>query len=446
MIAPRAIAPLALYLGGAAASEVLASTVARETLGDLMKAVNAVAPAPTNAPPPSGLLAKRGTNTCGFIDADADAGVTCNASLGAECLYDPTASAVGCCATTNCNIWTACIDNTDSAKTSTADMDRTRYCSNTASPLCAIYAYQDSNWDGYTMHLCDSVRTTYSFFFTPSGGRTDSASTSEFVLNIDTTTSSSSTRTTSSGSRTTTSTGSDRSNDGGNNDDEDKGGAPVGAIVGGVIGGVALIAIIGVAAFFLLRRRKNAAAVAPQQPPMAPAQYPNQPPPGPPQYGAPPPGSQQMYSGVPSTYGPPPPQGSPGNEQQQMYSGVPSMYGPPPGMAPPGQQPGYYGADGGMAKGAMSPMTPNTQFSDPSAYNPSNAGTTPLGMVSNSTSPQPGQGYVAPPPAGFVPGYVQNGQPQHQAYVPPPQQQPHQQNAPVELSTQKPDGQLQELA
>lgn len=54
-------------------------------------------------------------------------GVTCRSDLGAECLYDDTASAIGCCATEDCNIWTACLDYTDSDKASTADMDRTRW-------------------------------------------------------------------------------------------------------------------------------------------------------------------------------------------------------------------------------------------------------------------------------------------------------------------------------
>lgn len=52
--------------------------------------------------------------------------VTCEAE-DSECLYESDASAVGCCATTNCDIWTACLDSTESDIWETADIERTRY-------------------------------------------------------------------------------------------------------------------------------------------------------------------------------------------------------------------------------------------------------------------------------------------------------------------------------
>lgn len=65
-----AIVPLALYLGGAAAFNAdFAWHEARQTDGDLAKMAGIV-PLATAAPEP-GLLQKRGTNTCGFIDGDA---------------------------------------------------------------------------------------------------------------------------------------------------------------------------------------------------------------------------------------------------------------------------------------------------------------------------------------------------------------------------------------
>lgn len=123
----------------------------------------------------------------------------------------------------------------------------------------------------------------------------------------------------------------------------------------------------------------------------------------------------------------------------QMYSGVPSMYGPPPGqpgLAPPGFAGGYYGPqqDQSMAKAPLSPMsTSPSQFTpnEQSQYNPSVAAGTP-GAPPQSTSPPAGAGHTPPPPV-YPAMQAQPGQQQ-------------QSNGAVELPTARPDGELRELA
>lgn len=457
-----AVIPLALCLGGARAfDDGLGWHQPQETVGNLAK-IGGVAPLATAAPDAK-LLFKRGTNTCGYIDGDASQAVTCRADLGAECLYESGASAIGCCATTSCDIWTACLPRTSSDATSTADMDRTRYCSNTASPHCAVYLWKDPKWTGYTMAICDSVSTTYSFFPSPQAiadGETTTTSRRRSSSSSSTTTSSSSTTTKVGPTSTTAEPGG--------------GGAPVGAIVGGVIGGVAVLALLGVGLFFILRRLKQNNNV----PPVAPV-------------------PQQMAAAPPGPQGPPQYPYSPDpNMKPQMYSGVPSsvpsMYGPPPGQMPPpgpdGQNPGgfYYNQlphqDPRMSMASATPISPTS-------YGPSVAGATIAGAgvgvaagyaagqaAYPGQSPVPGgqefhtpdQAYAAhnvpyqPPQQEPSPPLPQQAQtpPVVQAYQPPPAQGGYAQDpyaqggygpkpgaaAPVELPTARPDGELRELA
>ena len=113
--------------------------------------------------------------------------------------------------------------------------------SDSSSAYCAIYDYQDEEWNGYTMHLCTTKRTTYDFYFTPEGADEDDVTTIDEEDDITTTSSGRrSTTTTDGGSRESTTT-SDRQGQGEEEEDEDEdedNGAPVGAIVGGTIGGV----------------------------------------------------------------------------------------------------------------------------------------------------------------------------------------------------------------
>lgn len=427
-----AIVPLALSLGAAEAFQPgFAWHPARETDGNLAK-IDAVVPLATAAPEPKHLF-KRGTATCGYIEGDPLQAVTCRADLGAECLYDSRASAIGCCATTSCDIWTACIPRTDSSRTLTADMDRTRYCSNAASPHCAVYLWKDPTWTGYTMAICDSVSTTYSFYPSPLAAVDDTTTTPPRRSSSSTTISSSSST---SPFRTTSTTPSDNG-----------GGTPVGAIVGGVIGGIAVLVLLGVGLFFILRRKRqnnNVPPVAPQ--PMVAA------PPGPgqaPPYYSPDPNmNNQMYAGAPSN--------------------VPSMYGPPPGQMPPmgpdGTTPpgGFYYApppqDNRVSMATTTPISP-TSYSPSIAVTPlanqpgGHPGQSPIPAAREFNSPdqafaaqnaqfQPPQQQPSPVP------YNPQTPPVVQAYVPPTVQGGYPKQggvAPVELPTTRPDGELREL-
>ena len=48
-------------------------------------------------------------------------------AAAAQCLSNAAASAVGCCYTTDCNIYTACLPHSLSGATTALDMDRTLY-------------------------------------------------------------------------------------------------------------------------------------------------------------------------------------------------------------------------------------------------------------------------------------------------------------------------------
>lgn len=80
----------------------------------------------TARPHPRGLLQKRATNTCGYLDGEESQSYVCRAT-DAVCLSNSDAGAVGCCLKTDCNIYTACLPYRSSAATTTLDMDRTRY-------------------------------------------------------------------------------------------------------------------------------------------------------------------------------------------------------------------------------------------------------------------------------------------------------------------------------
>ena len=186
----------------------------------------------------------------------------------AVCLRNTVASAVGCCLPTGCGIYTACLDYTASDATSTLNMGRTRYCSNSKFPSCAALVY-DGPMSGYTIPTCDTVATTSRIYVTPldrptrttsssssSETETDSETSSETESSSTSTDTDDATKTQDSAQDTATSIpDTDGKNDDDKNDDnktdddkdrdkEDDGGVvlesptPVGPIVGGVVGGV----------------------------------------------------------------------------------------------------------------------------------------------------------------------------------------------------------------
>ncbi|AEO64764.1 uncharacterized protein THITE_127746 [Thermothielavioides terrestris NRRL 8126] len=369
----------------------------------------------TAAPAPRGILQKRDTNTCGYVDGNPRSGYIC-AAPDAECLYNTQASAVGCCLTTSCNIYTACLDYTDSDRSSTLNMDRTRYCSDSDYPSCAVLKYADptDSLYGYTIPTCDTVHTTRLFYFDTldATGRTTAppttSSSSSSTTNQPTTSSARPTQGFTSGGDSSGSSNSPQPT-------AKSSSTPVGPIVGGVVGGVAGLALIGLLVFFLIRHKnKNSPPPPPVNPAMAPA----------PGY-MPPPGGPGAYPSQP-----PPP---------DTAAGAPGAFDPRYSMAKPA-----------MAAGVM-PASPMTQpGSPPPVYYPQMQQQQ---GISPSPPPQQGMGMGTPPPQQMqmhTPPPPQNG-----GYVPYPgpqqqQMQMHQMPPPqfgsVELPTQRGDGQLHELS
>ncbi|KAJ4287511.1 hypothetical protein N0V88_007611 [Collariella sp. IMI 366227] len=211
---------------------------------------------------------------------------------------------------------------------------------------------------------------------------------------------------------------------------ENSSSTPVGPIVGGVVGGVAALGLIGLGIFFLIRQKnKNASespppiamsAVAPApsgpgfMPPPGQSPYPNQ---------APPPNMSPMsgataagpYDPRYSMIKPPmatsvsPMQGEPMNTM-----GAYPVNSPPPEMFYPGmQQPGM----------GMGPPPPHQGMGMGTPLPP-------MMNMAPTPSPPPPQPYV-PPPQPYGPS-----QGQYQAYHP----------QPMELPTQRGDGQAHELS
>ncbi|KAK4233911.1 hypothetical protein C8A03DRAFT_19098 [Achaetomium macrosporum] len=371
----------------------------------------------TARPAPRGLLQKRDTNTCGYVDGSSRSAYVCAAD-DAQCLYNTEASAVGCCLTTSCNIYTACLDYSDSARSSTLNMDRTRYCSDSDKPSCAVLQYADptNTLSGYTIPTCDTVATTHIFYFsaldTRSTTRTSSSTLALTTSTSDETTSSSSSS--SSSGITQAATTRDRTNTSTATPDAESSSTPVGPIVGGVVGGVAALGLIGLGVFFLLRR-KNQGLASPMAPPSGPA------------------------------YMPPPGQGPYPNQT------------PPPNMAGMHHAPGAYDPHYSMVKPPMatmvSPMQPPPMSPDPMGISPSHSPAPAYHTQMQAMAPPPGHmamGSTPSPP----PHHSMGGTPPPQGPFPPngpyvPYPGPKQQQAQfgaVELPTQRGDGQVHELS
>ncbi|GAB1319761.1 hypothetical protein MFIFM68171_09971 [Madurella fahalii] len=346
-----------------------------------------LAPILTGRPAARNVLQKRDTNTCGYVNGDTASAYVCAADE-AVCLYNDEASAVGCCLPTGCNIYTACLDYVSSDATSTLNMDRTRYCSNSDYPSCAALAYADGSWSGYTIPTCDSVATTYNFRMTTSGGGGDDFfgdSTSAITSSTPPPSSSSATSSSSQGFGGDSNSPATESPDLSRAPASEGQSAPVGAIVGGVVGGVAVIALIALGAFFLLKKKNRGQPSPPPMPPVNPA-YPNQ---------MLPPGMEGMQ-GAGGGFGP----------VDAHYS----MVKPP------------------MAT-TMNPMQ-GTPVQPPASP-----------MTLSSSSPPPIYHSSMPPMATQqpMPATATSQVPTYAPYQPPP-------NNMVELSTQRGDGQLHELS
>ncbi|KAL2134481.1 hypothetical protein VTI74DRAFT_11664 [Chaetomium olivicolor] len=410
---------------------------------DLKEAEVQVAPRAVTAHPAArGVLAKRATNTCGYkyLDGDSASAYVC-ANSRAQCLYNTVASAVGCCLTTDCNIYTACLPYISSNARSTLNMDRTRYCSDPAFPSCAALVYADptGTLSGYTIPSCDTVATTYKFYQLSPGASSQKSSSTPRTTPARTTSS----RTTSSGVSSADSSDDSDSSSTSSVDDEsntqmpagttttsapvpppagESSSTPVGPIVGGVVGGVAALGLIGLGIFFLVRRKNQKDA-----------------PPSPPANAAAAPVSGPGFM-------PPPGQGPSPNQS------------PPPNMSPTPGAPGAaaFAPHYTMMKPPMAttvspmqgpPMTPvtvsPTGSPSPQTYHPSMQPG--MGMANVPPAQGMGMGVGTPPPmTGMAPT---PSPPPPQPYVPPNGlYQAYQPHHAVELPTQRGDGQVHELS
>ncbi|KAG7286823.1 hypothetical protein NEMBOFW57_009140 [Staphylotrichum longicolle] len=378
----------------------------------------------TQPPHARALLQKRDTNTCGYVNGNSMSGYVCNHSL-AQCLFNTEASAVGCCLTTSCNIYTACLPYASSAATTTVNMDRTRYCSDSRYPYCAVLSYADptGSLSGYTIPTCDSTSTTYKFYFSAFGANTPTSRSSSRLTLTTVSSESSSSETSSSSSRSASDTTSPAPVPVTSSATPDPGSStPVGPIVGGVVGGVAALGLIGLGVFFLVRRKKQDPASPPAAPPPAPA---------PAQGFMPPPGQ-----------GPYPNQTPPPN--MGIVPGAPGAFDPRYSMAKPPMATSVNPVQGPP----MSPMTVTPTGSPPPLYQPQMQ---PMGPPMGMATPPPHHAMGTPPPMAWArlllratcrrtPSMLRTPGPQMQ---PPPQQQYH---GAVELSTQRGDGQVHELS
>ncbi|KAH6617606.1 hypothetical protein F5144DRAFT_396976 [Chaetomium tenue] len=392
----------------------------------------------TARPAARALLQKRDTNTCGYVDGNSRSNYVC-ANSAAQCLYNTEASAVGCCLTTDCLIYTACLPyaSTDVTTRTDFDSERTRVCTDSDLPSCAVFSYADpsGSLSGFTIPTCDTAAKTYTMYFTPTGGESSSARETSAAEDAESSTAAAAE---SSSSETSSPTDDDDGNQSpaetsaATSQDPETGApssTPVGPIVGGVVGGVAALGLLGLGIFFLLRRKnKN----KPPSPAMTAAH-------------AGPPGGPGFMGGPPGgPHGLAPPYGSP-NPQQPT---------PPPDMAAmaavgAGAGAGAYDPRYSMAKPPASPVHPMhpSQMSPHMSVSPSGSPAPVYPPHMQGTPPPqhpyPQQQQQQPYNMGPTPPPPQNG-----GYVPypgPPMPQ-QQQHAAVELPTQRGDGQVHELS
>ncbi|KAK0744742.1 hypothetical protein B0T21DRAFT_407822 [Apiosordaria backusii] len=403
-------------------------------------------PAPT--PHPRALFQRQsGENTCGFV-GEQRVPFTCSANLGAECRVNSAASAIGCCLSTSCNIWTACLPYTSSRLASNRDEDRTMYCSNLDEPECATLVYADGDYSGWTIPLCAATSVVLPIFdITPgsNSGATTGRAGSSGVANPTDGVASPTDSVNDNNNGNNRDLDTSNSNNGNNKTPEEAVASTVNValIVGAVVGGVGFIAMVGIIIFLIIycgrRKKRNQEQLGLQS------------------------------TGAPQNLGP--------QQQQQQMSTI----GPNPttgSTPPPGQFMGTYPVVDNRPNSMMKPAVQDSVA--PMASHITPTGTPALGynavvgqQQQQYDSPQQGYGVVSSPPLPVSPqftgqpvspqftgntnqpvspqatGYGMYGNQQQQQYQQ-PQQQPQQgggyyPNHAVELSTQRGDGQVHEV-
>ncbi|KAK4119277.1 hypothetical protein N657DRAFT_659132 [Parathielavia appendiculata] len=397
--------------------------------------LNALPPVVTARAVPMALQ-KRAIKTCGYVDGDQFNSYAC-AHSAAECIHNTEASAVGCCATESCLIWTACLPSLSSAATRTMDADRTRYCSDSKSPSCATLIYADPTntyLSGYTIPICDTVATTYKIYWSPTGVTSKTTESSTARTTTESETSETSDSKTSSSSRESTGTRatatSTSTNDPAPSVASSESSTPVGPIVGGVVGGrlmnpPAALGLLGLAIFFLIRRKNKNDPPSPPANPAAVAASGFMPPPGQGPYPNPTP--PPNMAGMPHSPGSFDPRYS--MMKPAGATAVDSMQGPP------------HAASGDFRASDVSPGSSPSPVYHPQMQS--------MGAVPSADGMRMNMG--TPPPAQHM-GMGTPLPPQNGPYVPypGPQVQHHQQqqhgHGAVELPTQRGDGEVHELS
>ncbi|EFX01294.1 hypothetical protein CMQ_6236 [Grosmannia clavigera kw1407] len=351
---------------------------------------DSVPPAPTTAPTSpfdhTGRLLARANSldTCGFVDAEFTSPIYCNANY--ECVVNSNNFVIGCCpsSSSSCPVQTACVAKTAVSLTNSVN-SYILTCSDVASPECVTYAYTGADYYGYNAYGCATASGKKPIEYHASDS-SSSFSSSITATTSATTSSTSATTSSSSAASTTASSNSSKSSN------------HAGAIAGGVVGGIAGLAIIALAGFFFYRhsQKKKANLGGPGTPGVAPG--------GQPPYGNDPPPQQAQYY-------PPNPQ----SPQQFGYGYVPVATGAAAGAAVAGaaythnnEPHAAYGvaqSTSPLSAGAPSSSTPGTLHEPAAPY--------------QSPTPAHGMGFQSGP----VPTYD----------VP-------------ELSTERPDSELRELA
>ncbi|KAK3896663.1 hypothetical protein C8A05DRAFT_39792 [Staphylotrichum tortipilum] len=403
----------------------------QQTMLAYMPSLGMEPPTPTPAPHAAVTKARleaRNTdgNTCGYIGGTLESSLYCAAT--GRCVYNSFNMHIGCCddGTTVCPVWTTCYDSTD-RDSFTTNNGLTLWCGDTSYPHCITHLYQDTNLKGYSLLGCAVAAGTGQIWYTP---KVSSTSTRRSTSVSTTSSSSSSSTTTSSTSSSSSSTPPPTPNPG---PDDNK--TPIGAIVGGVVGGLGAIVLI-VAVIWLLVRQNNKQKKAAAAAAAAAAAGGAPPPPGP---------QDPLMSQAPPTAI------DPNNPGAQSYYASAAIAAP--GFVPVGDP---------RASIAKPPYGPNYPDAVSSVTTSPPHSPVPLGYqhAQGTPSPPPQQfGNVLPgqygqqSPQGYSPqqqyGQQQYGQPPQQGYVYGQQQQSPQvgqQGFAAELSAQRGDGELRELA
>ncbi|KAK4174661.1 hypothetical protein QBC36DRAFT_36361 [Triangularia setosa] len=398
-------------------------------------------PAPT---PHARALFQRqsGENTCGFVGASR-VPFTCSAEMGAECRVNSAASAIGCCLSTACNIWTACLPYTSSRLASNRDEDRTMYCSNLDEPECATLVYADGDYSGWTIPLCAATSVILPIYdITPgsNGGATTGGSRSGAANPTD-----------GGGVANPTDSVNDDNNNNRNLDTANSNGKTpdeavastvnTALIVGAVVGGISFLAMVGIIIFLIIycgRRKKRNQELRLQEGQSTVAAVTQNLPP-----------QQQQMSSIPDgSPQPPPPQAMPG-----FVGTYPQVDNRPSSVVKPALQEsvtpvsvGHVTPTGTPAPGYHAVIgQQQQQYGSPQPY-----GSPPAPVSPQFTGQMMGGNQQSPPPAmpvsPQVTGYgLYAGQQQQQQQQQPGQGGGYYPNNAVELSTQRGDGQVHEV-